>query len=85
MLREITPLSDAGAVLYEGPTGLEGWKMGNMGGGRSWSFREGRAGRDELRLDRPGYEAAGHVERPVRLCLARERAIERQPLLGPGG
>lgn len=41
MVREITPLSDAGAVLYEGPTGLEGWKMGNMGGGRSWSFRGG--------------------------------------------
>ena len=41
MLREITPLSEAGAVLYEGPTGMEGWKIGNMGGGRSWSFRGG--------------------------------------------
>lgn len=41
MLSEITPLSEAGAVLYEGPTGMEGWKIGNMGGGRSWSFHGG--------------------------------------------
>ena len=41
MLRRMTPLSDAGSSLYEGPTGLEGWVIGRMGGGRSWSFRDG--------------------------------------------
>lgn len=41
MLRRITPLSDADASLYEGPTGLDGWSIGRMGGGRSWSFRDG--------------------------------------------
>jgi hypothetical protein len=41
MLRQITPLSDSDSAIYEGPTGLEGWTIGHMGGGRSWSFRDG--------------------------------------------
>jgi hypothetical protein len=41
MLRRITPLSDANASIYEGPTGLDGWTVGRMGAGRSWSFRDG--------------------------------------------
>lgn len=43
MLQRITPLSDADSSIYEGPTGLEqdGWVVGRMGGGRSWSFHDG--------------------------------------------
>jgi hypothetical protein len=41
MLRRITPLSDANASLYEGPTSLDGWTIGRMGGGRCWTFRDG--------------------------------------------
>jgi hypothetical protein len=41
MLRRITPLSDANSAIYEGPTSIEGWTVGHMGGGRSWTFRDG--------------------------------------------
>jgi len=41
MLRRITPLSDTDSSIYEGPTGLEGWTIGRMGGGRSWAFHDG--------------------------------------------
>jgi hypothetical protein len=41
MLRRITPVSGANSSLYEGPTGLDGWTIGRMGGGRAWSFRDG--------------------------------------------
>jgi len=41
MLRRITPLSESDTSLYEGPTGLDGWSVGRMGGGRSWIFRDG--------------------------------------------
>lgn len=41
MLRSIIPLSDANSSLYEGPTSLDGWTVGHMGGGRSWIFRDG--------------------------------------------
>jgi hypothetical protein len=41
MLHRITPQSDANASLYEGPTGLDGWTVSHMGGGRSWIFRNG--------------------------------------------
>jgi hypothetical protein len=41
MLRSITPLSDSDAALYEGPTGMDGWTVSRMGGGRVWSFRDG--------------------------------------------
>jgi len=41
MLRRITPLADTDSSIYEGPTGLDGWTVGRMSGGRSWSFRDG--------------------------------------------
>ena len=41
MLRRVTPLPNADSSIYEGPTGLEGWVIGRMGAGRSWSFRDG--------------------------------------------
>jgi len=41
MLRSIVPLSQANSVLYEGPTGMDGWSAGRMGIGRSWSFHDG--------------------------------------------
>lgn len=41
MLRSIIPVSEANAVVYEGPTGLDGWSAGRTGVGRSWSYRDG--------------------------------------------
>ena len=41
MLRHIVPISGINSAIYEGPTGMEGWTMGRMGGGRSWNFRDG--------------------------------------------
>jgi hypothetical protein len=41
MLARITPLSEANTSLYEGPTGIDGWTIGRMGAGRSWTFHDG--------------------------------------------
>ena len=41
MLRSIIPLSGGDSVVYEGPTGLDGWSTGRTGIERSWSFRDG--------------------------------------------
>jgi len=41
MLRNIIPLSDSGAVIYEGPSGIDDWTVSRMGGGRGWYFRDG--------------------------------------------
>jgi len=41
MLRSIVPVSGGDSVVFEGPTGLDGWSAGKMGLGRSWSFRDG--------------------------------------------
>ena len=42
MIKGITPLKGGGDVLYEGPTGMEGWTLGNNGNrAKSWTFRDG--------------------------------------------
>lgn len=42
MVKGITPLKTGGSTLYEGPTGMEGWTLGNNGNrAKSWSYRDG--------------------------------------------
>ncbi len=42
MIVNITPLRAPACVLYEGPTSMEGWVLGNRGGGsKSWAYRDG--------------------------------------------
>jgi hypothetical protein len=41
MLRRITPVSDSDSVVYQGPAGLDGWTVGHVGLGRSWTYRDG--------------------------------------------
>jgi len=42
MIKGITPLKTGGGTLYEGPTGMEGWVLGNNGNRvKSWSYRDG--------------------------------------------
>ena len=42
MIKGITPLKSGGGTLYEGPTGMEGWVLGNNGNrAKSWTYRDG--------------------------------------------
>ncbi|HWB57837.1 MAG TPA: hypothetical protein VG733_00015 [Chthoniobacteraceae bacterium] len=42
MVKGITPLKGGAGTLYEGPTGMEGWTLGNNGNrAKSWSYRDG--------------------------------------------
>ena len=42
MVKGITPLKSSEGTLYEGPTGMEGWTLGNNGNrAKSWAYRDG--------------------------------------------
>ena len=41
MLRYITPVSDANSSIYQGPTSIDGWIQGRLGGGHNWFFCDG--------------------------------------------
>ena len=42
MVKGITPLKSGEGTLYEGPTGMEGWTLGNNGNrAKSWTYRDG--------------------------------------------
>ena len=85
MVKGITPLKTGEGTLYEGPTGLDGWTLGQQRQqGQELELSRRRPHFHQLRHHRPRHETAGHRQHRVRSCHARAIPVERLHLLRPG-